>query len=552
MKLSKRIFAAVAAAAVMAPLAAGCGNNGNNGSTPSSSGNSSSNNSSSASSDSGNANNGEKAKISLALWVGAATEENNGAEERFNERMPNVELDIMPFERATWTDQINTRVAGGDIPDIIYRDSQGLVAQYAEQGVICEVPIEKCAQYAPNIYESTKSYGTEVWLACNVNGTNYGLPIMQPGVIAPFSNHWRMDYLEKVNVTEIPTTIEEAEEVFLKIIAADVNGSGAAGDTYGLTFRGKDATSRLFESIFMAYGVNPAKWMLNDDNTLTFGWMRDEIKDGLTLLNRWYELGIIDPEFVTTDGAIFNQKVASGSIAYYTAATWNRAQPPQGEFYLNAISGDPNAELVVGPALKGPNGDYGYNTWGSVTSAMTFGSHLAKDEEKLNLCLQVVDFISADTEDNVYIRYGVEGTDWERNDVGAWVTLHTDANDAAKFGTAAWGGIAPVPEFAARQARTDDAEYSKYAREGTVQPGESYIDWCGFFTDGEKTSATADVDPDFYAGIIDIITGVRPVSDYDILRQAWYDGGGQAATDEYNRAYKEGGAVMDEILAQIK
>ena len=548
MKLNKRILSAILAAAMTVPLAVSCGGDGGSSQTADSG-----SSAATTESDGGStADSGEKVQISWAMWVDSSVEEDNDAEQRLMEKMPNVEIDFMPFERATWQDQINTRVAGGDIPDIIYRDSQNIVAQYAQQGVICEVPIEKAKEFAPNIYEATKDYGEEVWLATYADGKNWGLPIMQPSVIAPFSDHWRMDYLEKVGVTEVPTTLEEAEDVFLQIIESDVNENGVAGDTYGLTFRGKDSSSRLFEEIFSAFGVLPAKWMVNDDGTLTYGWMRDEIKDGLALLNSWYSMGIIDPEFVTTDAAIFNQKVANGSIVYLTSATWNRAQPPQGEFYLNAISGDPNAELVVGPALKGPNGDYGYNTWGSITSSTTFGSHLANDEEKLNLCLQVVDFVSANTDDAEYVRYGVEGTDWERNDVGAYVDLYADdVNKQAQFGSRMLNATPGVPELQARYARTDDAEYSQYALEGTLVPGESYVDWVSIFTDSEITAISADIEPDFISGIIDIITGTRPLEDYDTLRQQWYDAGGQALTDEYNRAYQEGGAIMDGIIAQI-
>lgn len=547
MKWNKRILAAVLAAVMTAPLAVSCNDDTADADTSTSTATTSGTENSTETADSG-----EKVKISWAMWVPASVEEANDAEKRLMEKMPNVEIDFMPFERATWTDQINTRVAGGDIPDIIYRDGQNLVAQYAQQGVICEVPIEKAREYAPNIYEATKDYGEEVWLATYADGKNWGLPIMQPSVIAPFGNSWRMDFLEKVGITEVPTTIEEAEEAFLKIIEADVNGSGA-NDTYGLTYRGKDSTSRLFEEIFAAYGVLPAKWMVNDDGTLTYGWMRDEIKDGLALLNKWYNLGIIDPEFVTTDNAINKQKIAGGNVAYLTGATWNRAQPPQGEFYLDATSGDPNAELVVGPALKGPNGDYGYNTWGSITSSTTFGSHLANDEEKLNLCLQVVDFVSANTDDAEYIRYGVEGTDWERDDTGAKIDLYQDdINKQAQFGSRMLESTPGVPDLQARYARSDDAEYGKYALEGTLVPGESYVDWVGTFTDTEITSISADIEPDFLSGIIDIITGTRPLDDYDVIRQQWYDAGGQALTDEYNRAYQEGSEIMDGIIAQIE
>lgn len=549
MKRSKKILSALLAVIMVIPFAVSCSKPAADSNTSNTS-TSDSSKPTEGSSESG-APTGERTKISWAMWVSSSVEEDNGAEERLMERMPNVEIDFMPFERATWQDQINTRVAGGDIPDIIYRDSQNVVAQYVKQGIICEVPISKAKEYAPNIYEATKEYGEEVWLAAYADGKNWGLPIMQPSVIAPFSNHWRMDMLEKVGVTEVPTTIQEAEDVFLKIIATDVNGSGS-NDTYGLTFRGKDASANLFASIFAAYGVLPSKWMVNDDGTITFGWMRDEIKDGLELLRRWYDMGIIDPEFVTTDNAIFKQKVAGGNIAYHTFATWGRAQAPQGEFYLDAISGDPNARLEVGPALKGPNGDYGYMTWGSITSSTTFGSHLAKDEEKLNLCLQVVDFVSANTDDAEYVRYGVEGTDWERDENGAKVDLYvSDVNKQAQFGSVMLDSTPGVPALQDRYQRTDNAEWGRYALEGTLVPGESYIDWASFFTDTEITSVSADIDPEFLSGIIDIITGTRPLDDYEVIRQKWYDAGGQALTDEYNLAYQEGGAIMDGIIAQI-
>ena len=51
--------------------------------------------------------------------------------------------------------------------------------------------------------------------------------------------------------------------------------------------------------------------------------------------------------------------------------------------------------------------------------------------------------------------------------------------------------------------------------------------------------------------IIDIIAVIRPLEDYDTLRQQWYDAGGQTLADEYHRASQEGGEIMDGIIAQI-
>ena len=191
MKRSKKILSALLAVIMVIPFAVSC-------SKPADDSKDSTSDSSKpaeSSSESG-APTGERTKISWAMWVSSSVEEANGAEERLMEKMPNVEIYFMPFERATWQDQINTSVAGGDIPDIIYRDSQSVVAQYVKQGIICEVPISKAKEYAPTIYEATKEFGEEVCLAAYADCKNWGLPIMQPSVIAPFSFHWRMVMLE--------------------------------------------------------------------------------------------------------------------------------------------------------------------------------------------------------------------------------------------------------------------------------------------------------------------------------------------------------------------
>ncbi len=491
-------------------------------------------------------------EISWAIWVPAATDENNGLEERLMERMENVKFDLIPLERGTWTEQINTRVAGGDIPDIIYRDGNANLVQYAVQNVITEVPYDMAKEFAPDIYEATKDYGKEVWLSCNYNGKNYGLPIMQPLVIAPFTASWRKDLLEKAGVTAVPTTLDEAAAAFEKIINTDVNGSGKK-DTYGMSYRAKDAASVMFSEIFSAFGVLPNKWMIQKDDTLKFGMVDDRAKDAVALLNDWYKKGYIDPEFVTMDNTIYQQKVANGSFVYNTWTSYDQVIPPNGPMYVAATSVNPEAKLELGPALKGPNGDYGYSTWGSVTSAIAFGKHLADDQDKLAKCLELVNFVCADTDDAVYVRYGTENTDWKLDDTGIMISiLPDDPALKAKFGFDAIGACAPVPSHQMKYyVRKDEAEWAKYSREGNLQPGTSYCSWVGLFTNPEITAVTADINPALQKGIIDMITGNRPIGDFDAIRDEWYSKGGKDLTDEYNRAYKAGSSQIDTILSNI-
>jgi putative aldouronate transport system substrate-binding protein len=472
-------------------------------------------------------------------------------EARLEERFPDVDIQLIALERTTWQEQMNTRVAGGDIPDIMYRDGQGVVVTYAQQGILAEISYDKARQYAPNLYEASKSYGREVWLATYVNGKNYGIPIMQRGIVNSFSDQWRNDYLKKVGVTKLPETLDEAEAVFEKIIHADLNGTGK-NDTYGLAARGGDVGINSFFTIFAAYGTMPGKWMLDTDGKVVSGIMKEGAKDALAKLADWYKKGYIDPEFVTTTGAIFNQKIAGGKMAMLNWATWGRAMPPNGEFLVNAKSGDLNAELVVGPPLKGPRGQSGFWTWSNITSSNAFGIHLLKDETKLNRAIKLVDDLSANTDTNQYIRYGTEGTDWSRDPAnGGMVSKYTDANDIARFGSNLFGGIPGTVPFQERFARKDEAEYSRYSQAGTLQPEVDYFHWVNMLTDKSLTN-TGDIDPPMLKGMYDIITGARPVNDYDQLRRDWYAGGGQKVTDEINRAYREGSTIINSIAAQIK
>jgi len=385
-----------------------------------------------------------------------------------------------------------------------------------------------------------------------VDGKNYGIPIMQPVTGSGFSDLWRVDMLEKAGITEIPTTIEEAEIAFEAIKNTDF-GQGA-GKTYAFTWRGADQAAAMFFTFFSAYGTFPDRWMIEEDGTIVNGRMRDGAKDALAKLADWYAKGYIDPEFITTTNAILKQKISTGSVAMIPGATWNRALPPSGEFLLDALSGDPDAVLLPGPALKGPDGQNGYSYGSVISSAVAFGVHLEKDEDKLNRCIELVNFLMADTGENEYVRYGTKDVDWVVDEVtGTRISLHTDPNEEAQFNFNPAVPIPPIPAFSKHYQNKLIPEYDKYSRDFTLQPEVDYNASIIFFVDPEiNSTATIDADPIFNQGCFDIIIGARPVDDFDVLREQWYKSGGQELTDEYNRAYKEYDNIAAEIVSNIK
>lgn len=114
-------------------------------------------------------------EVSWATWVTGPVDEDNLVRQTILERF-NIDLQMLGFERGTWFDQINTRVGGGDVPDIIYRDGTTQLNTYVEQGVLREVPYDAIRQSSPNSFAAANAFSADVWLATWNGGANYGLP----------------------------------------------------------------------------------------------------------------------------------------------------------------------------------------------------------------------------------------------------------------------------------------------------------------------------------------------------------------------------------------
>jgi putative aldouronate transport system substrate-binding protein len=492
--------------------------------------------------------------ISIASWVMVPVNDNSDFERRIERYNPDVNVTFTAIERAAWHDIINVRVAAGDIPDIIYRDDRTALAQFVRQGIVAQVPYEMIAQHAPDVWQAAIDYAEyygseEVWVATYVDGNNWGIPLMQ-GNVTIFTDFWRMDMLEQAGITEVPTTIAEAEVAFEAIINTDF-GNGVGG-TWGTSWRGGDWPSEMWFSILGAHGTFYNRWFVEGDS-LRVGRMRDEMLDALETLNRWYESGFIHPEFVVTTYADFRQQIAAEQIAFVVSGNYARYMPPAGSFYTAAVSGNPYARLVASPPLTGVGGHSGYQANSMISAAVAFGRHLPNDPALFERSIQLVNFLMADTDENQFARFGEKYTDWVVDEeTGVRVSLHTDPNDAAQFAFNVTP-IMPIPSFMGRYRHNLQPYFSRYTDAGTLRPVRDYVVPVIFFADPEiMATAIVDAEPILISGIHDIIRGIRPVSDFHTLRDQWYANGGQRLTDEINRAYREFGDMLTGIEAELE
>ena len=92
------------------------------------------------------------------------------------------------------------------------------------------------------------------WSLCKKDGMMYTLPGMNYEYLAaPDVCAWNRDWLDKLEVSEIPTDLDGMVQLMYRIAKEDPDGNGAA-DTYGLSTSGMTA-------IYGAYGFQRGKWL---------------------------------------------------------------------------------------------------------------------------------------------------------------------------------------------------------------------------------------------------------------------------------------------------
>jgi len=520
------------------------------------------------SADGGNLSQSERTKIIFAWWVTGPVDDNSIIEQELEKIFTDIDFVAWPFERASYADQFNTRVAGGDIPDLFLSTNNYAMIT---QGVAAGFDIDMIKNYAPNYYKAVLAYNEEfncqTFAVSYFDGKFYGMPLMEFTQVNPFSDGWRKDWLDKVGITKIPETLEEFEVAFKKFRNEDPDGNGVK-DTYAFTGRGKDFTGYMWQSFFLAHGAAPMNWKVVKDGKLVDASTMDEYRDTLRLLNRWYKEELIDPEFITTDDAVMKQKIANNKIGYITDATWYRIIPggmdgTSSEYYdvVKEIGGD----LVLAPAPKGPNGNHGYTGWGPTPGNMImFGKHMEKEQEKFKKVLSTLDRILSDPDIFLLTAYGIEGEHWERDEKTGLIN-HTENYKTVEqrkgLGSNFWANIKflQLPDIGRKYVMRQDLDWN------TINSITSSCTVQYKVSSGITLPAASKEEVRKYADIsasltplkqkwfFDFVTGEKSVeNDWDEWINEWKAAGGEEYINYLNEKYEKEKIVISAVEALLK
>lgn len=324
------------------------------------------------------------------------------------EEKTNVHIDFVLPASGSEKDAFQLLFASDDMPDVVYAYSgyqyRGGEDKAIEDGYF--VDLMNYLDYCPNYVSWLNSIDDYRRGALTDTGKLYAMFGVWETMGETFSADQglaiRKDYLDKVG-KDIPTTYDEWEDVLIAF--RDELGISAPFYTskYGIDY-----------GEFMA-GYDTAPYFYQRDGKVQYGPLDDQYKEYLTLLNRWWNEGLLDKDFatrsstgVTADNDMMLNDQVGALVDYGTRLS---------ETYVTRGATNPDFYLVPveQPKKNASDPDPAWREYSAGSDYMTTANHcFSADSEYLETAIRWVDGFYAE---DVFLNanYGLEdqeGTVW--------------------------------------------------------------------------------------------------------------------------------------------
>ena len=435
------------------------------------------------------------------------------------EQKHGVKFNFIYLDRSKMDELMNIRIASGEIPDVFSVTSDSRYRELIDQSVLSEIPEDKLKSAAPELYKQTAlEAGDDIWTAAKQDGKIYGLPKLNYNGKYHYVPIWRDDWLKNVGIDKIPETVDEAEEAFYRFVKNDPDRNGV-DDTYGMSING-------IKAILNAYGAHPlGYYWMKYNGKIEMSAVIPEMKEALTRLNKWYNDGIIDPEFITGENngghfanaaSFYNGRIgfSNPGLPYHICPGFDDKDTGVSSNYtqFKAILGE-NATYTWGKPLVGPAGKSGAEHWGVFAGDyVVTGRNVANDENKLDKILEIFESQCTDFDEYILCKYGKEGRDWESSN-GAYTKL-IEPRERQALGLEANGVQILANNFDYYEKTLLPKQLEYYEETGTNADLEHYSQavWGALPSDTQyKSAVQRNIEENYYA----FISGARSIDEFD-------------------------------------
>ena len=221
----------------------------------------------------------------------------------------NVKLSFIDVPEDVMLQKLNIMAAAGDTPDLIefpWQRYPGFAEKMAEMDIIIEMD-ELINEAAPNLCEILELVPqVKNMIISDYDGHIYQIPgIDLRGGIVNTGPVIRGDLLKKYGLS-VPKTIDEWETMLT--VFRD-NEDGIVPLSFDLSVLENSSAFIGAFGIPFGFGVR--------DGKVFYGPVEESYKDFAAVFSRWYEKGLIDPEFLVLNDSQLKEKVNSGKIGAF-------------------------------------------------------------------------------------------------------------------------------------------------------------------------------------------------------------------------------------------
>jgi putative aldouronate transport system substrate-binding protein len=234
------------------------------------------------------------------------TYEDNAYTRYVKERLNAVAVDEFEATGEDYDRQVSLAIASGELPDMMRVGSKEVLTELVENDLIADLT-EVYNTYGSNyLKEVYTSYDGRALETATYDGKLMALP--GTNVDSAPNEVWvRQDWIDKLGlkVDEDGNGLISTEELEMIAKSFMENDPGNSGNPVGIALAYYLNANDYGNSTYAMTGIAgsfsafPRLWLKNEDGSVYYGSNTAENKDALGLLSRWFNEGILDPQFGT-------------------------------------------------------------------------------------------------------------------------------------------------------------------------------------------------------------------------------------------------------------
>jgi ABC-type glycerol-3-phosphate transport system substrate-binding protein len=295
---------------------------------------------------------GTKVKLSISHIGGGSLDgsEKSDRMKQLRANFPNLDIENRWMSYSAYVDKISLITSTGDLADLQFANAFNDVPLMMDNQLLLETGplLDKLGSH---IKAATPA---EAWDSTNYDGKQYGAAhnIYDLNI---WGIYYRKDWLDNLGA-KIPENIDDYAQLLKDMTFKDPS-KGVTSPTFGrMYFNSIKFDDDLFHAFDVAVGHHAnGFWRERENGKLALDWVHPNMKMAWDWLRQRWADKVVDPDSMTAQIEYWGQPWSAGKIGTMYSG-WSFVDSTQ----LDMRKTDPKAEIIGGPALKGPSGAQGF------------------------------------------------------------------------------------------------------------------------------------------------------------------------------------------------